>query len=316
MRRALADDFRVVEGVDVVFTLDPRCSAGESSAEAVLVDPGDEEATLRRLAVECDYTVLIAPETGGLLARRSEIVREVGARNLGSTPSAVALTADKQRLAAHLAGLGISTPPVELYDPASPAEPSFDGPRVVKPRDGAGSIDTWFVKSLRDPPVVNDAGRQWLLQPFVEGSPMSASFLMEPGGGVQLIGVGWQNMVIAGGRFCYEGGLMPGPVQLGLEEPLRAVRSVPGLFGYVGVDFIHQKSIERSTVIEINPRLTTSFVGWQRVFRTGSIAKRWLGAFDQGTQARHDVTIWSPPDARVIRFTPDGTILAGEGAEE
>jgi hypothetical protein len=47
------------------------------------------------------------------------------------------------------------------------------------------------------------------------------------------------------------------------EVAKRVVKSISGLQGYVGVDFILTK--EGAVVIEVNPRLTTSYVGLRRV---------------------------------------------------
>jgi hypothetical protein len=59
------------------------------------------------------------------------------------------------------------------------------------------------------------------------------------------------------------------------EEAGRAVESVPGLFGWVGVDFIREES-GACTVLEINPRVTTSLVGLRACLPSGTIARAWL----------------------------------------
>jgi predicted ATP-grasp superfamily ATP-dependent carboligase len=48
-----------------------------------------------------------------------------------------------------------------------------------------------------------------------------------------------------------------------------AVRAVPGLLGYVGVDVVLGEAADGGgdAVIEINPRLTTSYVGLRRLAR-------------------------------------------------
>src|SRR5437016_4389524 len=62
MRRAIARDFDRVEGVDVVMTRDARFSEERHPWRVVPVAEGEEIATLKRLASECDLTLVVAPE--------------------------------------------------------------------------------------------------------------------------------------------------------------------------------------------------------------------------------------------------------------
>jgi predicted ATP-grasp superfamily ATP-dependent carboligase len=66
MRRALAGEFASAEGVEVVVTLDPRFATDDVPGRAVVVGPGGEGRMLFDLAAGCDFTLLIAPETGGV----------------------------------------------------------------------------------------------------------------------------------------------------------------------------------------------------------------------------------------------------------
>ena len=59
----------------------------------------------------------------------------------------------------------------------------------------------------------------------------------------------------------------------------RAIGAVPGLAGFVGVDLIlgRECGCPIDTVVEINPRLTTSYVGLRALARE-NLAERWLEA--------------------------------------
>jgi predicted ATP-grasp superfamily ATP-dependent carboligase len=101
-----------------------------------------------------------------------------------------------------------------------------------------------------------------IVQPFVPGRAASVACLIGPGRTVALVPA-WQN-ISNDGRFRYRGGSAPLPPQLAdraIRIARRAIDSVPGLAGYVGVDVI--LGAESDHVIEINPRLTTSYVGLQ-----------------------------------------------------
>ena len=62
--------------------------------------------------------------------------------------------------------------------------------------------------------------------------------------------------------FAYRGGTTPLDHPLAKragEEAVRACEAIPGLCGYVGVDLVLTKS--EAVVIEVNPRLTTAYLG-------------------------------------------------------
>ena len=123
-----------------------------------------------RLAAEADYTVLIAPETGGILAERARTIERVGGRSLGSTPAAIELTGDKLRLGRHLAERGIATPAVPPRDPAPRASRRLSLSRRAQ-ADRRGRL-AGHLPDSRTPTPVPTAARAMprrLLQPFVPG---------------------------------------------------------------------------------------------------------------------------------------------------
>ena len=72
-------------------------------------------------------------------------------------------------------------------------------------------------------------------------------------------------------RLSYRGGRVP------FDHPLRplafwraeeVVRAIPGLKGYVGIDMVLTDC--DAVVIEVNPRVTTSYVGIRKVLRQNS----------------------------------------------
>ena len=176
------------------------------------------------------------------------------------------LTGNKARLADWLQARGIATPSCRTVAPAEGLPPDASYPAVLKPVDGAGSVDTYRVAHDGDLPLTALAMPVALLQPFYAGIPISASFLAAEDR-AWLIGIGRQRTAIRGGRFAYQGGLIPVPC--GRAEPLlrRAVESVAGLRGFVGIGFFWEPELGETTVLEINPRATTSFVGHYRQSR-------------------------------------------------
>jgi predicted ATP-grasp superfamily ATP-dependent carboligase len=76
---------------------------------------------------------------------------------------------------------------------------------------------------------------------------------------------------------------------------------VPGLWGYFGIDFVFDPANWSETfVIEINPRLTTSYVGLRRLCNVNL-----MGVLLDAAQSKMTPLSWR--EARV-RFDPDGTV--------
>jgi predicted ATP-grasp superfamily ATP-dependent carboligase len=280
MRRAIAREFAASTTplLRVVMTLDARLSDEPGPWTVARIGVRDHAHRLTELAQAADFTLLIAPETSGILARLTRDLHQAGARTLGSSTEAVALAGDKAQLAARLLSLGIDTPPVQTIVPASglPAEAEY--PAVLKPSDGAGSVDTFYLPSAGALPEDARALPSTLLQRFVPGLPMSACFLMTDAGRAWLVGMGIQRMARKGGRFVYQGGTLPVLRKRALPQVLRAVRAVPGLRGFVGVDFIWDAGNQHATILELNPRPTTSCVGLCRLLPPGTLARAWFQA--------------------------------------
>src|SRR5262249_54473862 len=112
MLSAVLEDFARCPGVQTITLVDPVLSSRLQplNIESHFLSPGAEERTFRALAAECDWTFLIAPEFGDILAERCRWVEEEGGRLLGPSSSAVRLTADKLTLARHWQTHGIPTP--------------------------------------------------------------------------------------------------------------------------------------------------------------------------------------------------------------
>jgi predicted ATP-grasp superfamily ATP-dependent carboligase len=111
---------------------------------------------------------------------------------------------------------------------------------------------------------------EMIRQPFVSGRNASVSFLVGTERLVPLCPV--LQRLSSDGRFHYLGGELPLPANLAQRATAlgrQAVKSVPGLSGYIGVDLVLGAAANGSEdhVIEMNPRLTTSYIGLRRLAR-------------------------------------------------
>ncbi len=318
MRRALAADFAAALGskTRVVVALDSRLPFEDGPWTVIRLEPDPGLDQIKEIAGRVDYTLVVAPETMGALERVTLAIGETATRPLGSSAEAVALTADKAALGRWFERHGIPTPPSRVVEPARGLPANWTYPAVLKPIDGAGSVDTLRID---DPNRLPDGARglaAGLLQPLVAGEAKSAVFLISPARGARLLAIGGQRIEVREGQFIYRGGALPTPCPEAAAILTRAVEAVPGLCGFIGVDFLWDADRGEAIVLEINPRPTTSCVGLCHVLSPGLLADAWMAAFsDPGRwDGLINQIINEINGALVVRFEADGRVFpAGMG---
>jgi predicted ATP-grasp superfamily ATP-dependent carboligase len=103
-----------------------------------------------------------------------------------------------------------------------------------------------------------------VIQPLLAGEALSLSGLFAHGRGV-LLSINRQHILQSGDAFAFRGcevnsiDRSEAPFSRLLE---RIAAAVPELWGYAGIDLLRDG--ENLTVLEINPRLTTAYVGLRR----------------------------------------------------
>ncbi|MGE0377824.1 MAG: ATP-grasp domain-containing protein, partial [Planctomycetaceae bacterium] len=271
MLQALVADFARVPECRVVTTLaadqEPLDVPG---AKLLRVRDSEEEAVVfRSLAAECDASLIIAPELGNVLYERCQSARRAGAaRLLNPASELVRLCSDKLELARFLAEHNIPTIPTVSWPVESAADANWS-PAVIKPRFGAGSQEIHTcdsVASARTRRPVPAAAQSWIAQPLIRGAAVSVGALCHPGRGVhEMLPVAAQHLS-DDGRFRYLGGRIPWDDRRSAEVQdavRRACRMLPDLAGYVGFDVVvPDTGAEPPLVVEINPRLCTSYLGY------------------------------------------------------
>ena len=281
---AVVDDLSMIADIKVETTWDARLGPPPfRCVRAQLAESHDDEQLLfQRLAYDCDATLLIAPEFDGILTQRCRAVEDRGGRLLSPGSRAVEPCSDKLRLARHLREAGVRTIPTETISPEneSPSAAVVAAspfPIVIKPRDGAGSQNTFLIKDSegleqwRNAFAAAPRISEFIWQPYIAGTSVSVAMIFsESGSEVRILRVAEQ-LLSDDGRFSYRGGRVPAcdvdrtSIQ---AAALAACRSVPGLRGYVGVDLIVPADGQSAPiVVEINPRLTTSYLGYRALAR-------------------------------------------------
>jgi len=301
---ALAADFAAVAGTRVTVLRDMRlahlpmrgCEVVEIQSSA---DWGEE---FDRYANRADWTLVVAPEFDRILQDTLRRAREAGGRLLNAPQEFVGFAVDKHRTAARLAAAGTPVAEGVLFAAEQLKLPAdFEYPAVLKPLDGAGSQHVLLVSSATDEPPPYPWDRR--LERYHCGRPASVAALCGPGGR-RLLPPCWQRLS-DDGRFTYQGGAtvdVPQLAQRATALASRALDAMPPAIGYVGVDLVIGNDPEghEDVVIEINPRLTTSYVGLRRV-----IHQNLAQAMVDVAEGR-DAELTVRPSA--IEFAADGTV--------
>ena len=251
MLSSLLADLKEINSIEVTTMLghDIKGEDGLFPADNLLKSSGD---LFDEVAIEmerADALFIIAPETDGILQRLTKKGEETGKLIVGSSSSGIEILGDKLKTW-EILNQSIAMPETKPY--AGNTESSLS---VIKLRFGAGSEDV-FLSDGTDLPDLT--GGDFIFQPFINGDHLSAGFVAYESS-VRLLGVCRQNMSI-NSKIVFES--VSGPIDFHSPEELIKIANsihekVPGLKGYFGIDFIdHAEGI---TVIEVNPRLTTSY---------------------------------------------------------
>lgn len=278
MLQALLNETKSLADLDVQLLLDPRCQefALPEKCQAICLEA--ERDFLSQFAERmqyCDAVWPIAPETDGILATLAEIAQDQGKCLLVSAPEAIRLCGDKFATFGRLRQFGIPTVDSKLVSSNQFPE---EFPCVLKPRDGVGCEGSFIVADLETYTQVLTRIAQpdlYLQQPLIEGEALSLSCLFKHGQAWLLS----CNRQLVGQRFA---GFQLNGCEVnithrdhGFYQDLinRIARSIPDLWGYIGIDLI--SSVEHGPlVLEINPRLTTSYTALQAA--TGINVAEWV----------------------------------------
>lgn len=247
----LVSDLATLPGISVSLAAIPPFAPPQADIIAIRPD-SDVAATWQEMIAGADIVWPIAPETGGALQEVAGIARRHCGRVLISDIETLAITSSKHRTAEHLRKHGV--PAVPTYRPGAAPSSALHG-WVIKPDDGAGADETYRSNIL--PP---GDGNQ-VVQPYVPGNALSLSLLARDGE-AWLLSCNIQDVALDGDQFAYRGFEVGGAEdrRAALEPIAQAVAaSLPGLWGYIGIDVID--AADGPLVLEINPRLTTSYAG-------------------------------------------------------
>ena len=260
MRNAMLEDLLAIPGLTVACasTAADSLPAAAAGVARIAADPGEsQENFLRRVSPSFDRVWVVAPETGGMLARLHAAVGPQ--RWLGADATAIRVASSKRATRRRQAAFRLTVP----CDCDSLQSPHTAW--VVKPDDGVGAqairLHEELTAAWRDFAGRLGRGQAATLEAWVEGAALSLSVLSARGG-VEVLSVNRQTIdVDAAGRVVYRGVEHWKSACTELRDLAQTIQlAIPGLSGYWGIDLVLREN-RRPVVIEVNPRLTCAYAG-------------------------------------------------------
>ncbi len=308
MLSSLASDFSAIRGAHVTIFQDRRVKRKVElpGVETIVIDrPVELFRKCVALAPQVDYGLIIAPEIEGNLEDWAVKWGLLEGKLLSPSPEFIRITASKHQTAERLTAAGVPVPHGISLGWADKLPAVFPYPGVLKRDDGAGSDAVIYVQEPRDGRVKRRiAAADWRLERYCPGLAASVSVLAGPKHNVILPAcLQWLSNDL---KFRYQGGMTR------LEKGLNArahklaaqvIAALPATIGYYGIDLILGDAPDGSSdfVIEVNPRMTTSYVGLRAICKQ-NLAQAMV-AVARGESC--DLTF----EDRRVQFTTDGQIV-------
>lgn len=228
-------------------------------------------------ADEFDIVVPIAPECDGILLDVVATLRQSRHRVCSPRNNVIEMCADKWTSYEQLRQRNIPVIPTTNLTHTARRE---SGDYVVKPRHGTGCVGVQKVSAEELSVLVSNGvrdPRSDIVQPWIDGDSFSMALIGRKNGNPPIIlplarqHIRWNN-----NRPCYEGGEILTHAQ-GDRGRLHALGIAIAEFmeltcGYVGIDLMQPTGSDEFLVSEINPRFSTSYVGYRRATNTNLAA--------------------------------------------
>lgn len=259
MLQAVANDFAEIDNVQVSVLLDYRLRNTKQLFNEIIVSPEQcYTQVLGKAAGNIDALFIIAPETGNILTELCKKYAQFDFLLLNSSYQSIALMSDKLKGYQHLQSFEISQiPSYALKDIVSIQSEKL----ILKPKDGVGCEGVHLINSSEDidEALASVDKDNYFVQPYLNGVSASLSLLCCEGK-CELLSVNKQILIEKNNHLelvqC-KVNAFERDTFIDFSEKL--ISALPELKGYVGVDVLLDEN--EIYLIEINPRLTTSYVG-------------------------------------------------------
>ena len=288
MLRSIIADFKAL-GFEIHTLLDLRIFFLSKFLQADVIRKVDEHENylkaFKNLVKTCKYVFIIAPETSKILYELTKLVKNYNKVILSTNLYGIKNGTSKIMTYNFFKKNGILTPKTyRIPYKKKKLDKEFilqkfktlKCPIVIKPEDGVGAESIHYFEKeseilnfLRSSKVNSDKTGYFILQEFIKGEDLSISLI-----GHQnldaipiVLSVNSQDINIKNIKSEYFGGSTPLVNHVEIIKQIYNILKKINLLkivGYFGIDFI-QKHDRSFNFIEINPRLTTSYIGLRNV---------------------------------------------------
>jgi len=294
MLRSIITDFKTLN-FEISTMIDYRiCNLSDFLHVDELSITGKEDNFLKKFKTfvkECEYSFIIAPESSNILYKLTNIAKKSKTILLSTNLEGIRLGMSKLKTFYFFKENRAPSP--KTYSiPMRKKQLDSDfvlqkfkilkKPMVIKPEDGVGAESIYYFETqsqikhfFQEFKHKVESGRKYILQEFIEGKDLSASliggpYIMESQvKNPLLLSINEQNVDIKNSEYFseYYGGYTPTENYQKTSNNLRLMLekiNFSEFSGYFGIDFIRSND-SNIYFIEINPRLTTSYIGLRNV---------------------------------------------------
>ncbi len=273
MLLAALSDFSSEPDIRISTTWDSRLGPFPlPDIEVIVVEtPEEEHAAFTQQIQSSNAAFIIAPEFSSLLADRCEYVNAAGKTLIGPDLTTIQIFADKLATYEFLTSRNIPTIQTFKTNHLESTQTHF----VHKPRFGAGSVATRIITHDQLPKIsMTSEFGPMLLQPYLEGTPLSLSVLAGPRS-IDLLPLTRQHLS-TDGALKYTGCTLPAESSLQKRaEALvqQVIDMTANLRGYLGFDLLYLPHTDELLIVEVNPRLTTSYLAYRQLTSDNLLAR-------------------------------------------
>ncbi|NOQ93124.1 MAG: ATP-grasp domain-containing protein [Methylophaga sp.] len=271
---AIVQDLLELSTIELILLRDDRLDPlaaiiGHSEIQITTIkDYASFQSAYHDAIKRADAILPIAPETDGILNNIQQDILNSNKQLLASQAEAMSVSSDKYQCHQQLLAYGLSSPTTVKASEWSMNQFTSSTGFIIKPRDGAGCMDTLFIKGsaslkawLASP--AHDL-ENTIIQPYIDGITMSLNILSDNDDS-RVLAINKQHFQRNNRNLSFTGSTVNG-----VDESIFSItqasslvakihQAISGLWGFIGIDLIVRDN--EVFILDINPRLTTSYIG-------------------------------------------------------